>query len=260
VRREQHQISNTSSLYMPSNAHDSGYVQTTSGLFNVSPKSYFSTQIKKPNMLRFEFRDRLFEDSDEDVTTIWSDGQTILQKDDAQNISQIFDLAVPTSGSLTISKDFAPPVSALLIDSVLGPKFTSLPSASYVGSETINGEECHCLKNLWLGRVAPREVDIWLSKSRLLLIKTRETLILDPVRMDLSGLEPPDTSDLIETEIKVEAMRRVLAEFFKKGCGRSTDEWKIKAMRSIELEIITQVTVYTSVVLNKDLESAVFRH
>ncbi len=77
------------------------------------------------------------------------------------------------AGATGVSSGTAHLVSALLMEEIDGHRLTNLNDWSYVGSEAVNGEECHHLHH------SVRSSHIWVSKKRSVLLRMAEDYTLE---------------------------------------------------------------------------------
>lgn len=100
------------------------------------------------------------------VNVIWCDGKNSFRKyfyDEEPQTDR--DLRMVVAGATGVSSGTAHVVLVLLMEEIAGHRLTDLIDLSYVGSEAVNGEECHHLHH------SVRNSHIWVSKRRYVLLR-----------------------------------------------------------------------------------------
>jgi hypothetical protein len=138
-------------------------------------KLSFSTYFKRPNLFRFEWCDYSNEPRLPDrVNIIWSDGKHFYTKycfNDKPH--RVRDLSLMVGGAAGVSSGTAPAISTLLTDQIGGLKLTNLKAPGYVGSEVVEGEECHHLNDSFRG------THIWVSKPRSIVLRIDNDYVIE---------------------------------------------------------------------------------
>jgi len=140
----------------------------------------FSTIFKRPNFFRFEWRDRHpFKDAPEKIAVIWCDGKHSYSKYSfLKKQRRNENLGLTVAGATGVSSASAHTVSALLMKEVRGRKLTDLTNLSYLGSESLNNEDCHILR-CTSERRTEDVTDFWISKSRSILLRIERDYVLE---------------------------------------------------------------------------------
>ncbi|MBS2008562.1 MAG: hypothetical protein JST01_16060 [Cyanobacteria bacterium SZAS TMP-1] len=130
----------------------------------------FRTTFQRPNLFRFEWRDKRKNKGYEHTSVIWCDGLSTYEKYFHQRKATLEDdLDAVIASATGSSHGTAHTIAALLMDNVRGEKLTARRPFEYVDDENLNGEECHRLRH-----EAPHEVDVWISTSRSVILKLFE--------------------------------------------------------------------------------------
>ena len=199
----------------------------------------FATLFKRPNLLRFEYREWTYDHSEELVSSMLSDGHGIFARRMDGQITSLEQLQVASDGSLTIRSSWAPPITALLVGDVLGPKVTNLRDVEYLGEEVINGSACHRFRQLVVGSTSPRELNFWISTASLLLVKSQERTIYDVVRSSvMTRIFAKRGSESIDTEALIDLLR--------------------SSLKDGEPRLIVEDIEYRNVIVNAEISVAAF--
>jgi len=134
-------------------------------------KLFFSTYFKRPNSFRFSWRNF---DCDAD-SVIWCDGRKAFAKYSYELQPRLIEsLNLAVAAATGVSGSTAHTISSLLMEDVSGRKLTDLKDLVYVGTEILNGEECHHLQH------SRRDRHIFISKSTFAVLKIdRKFQIID---------------------------------------------------------------------------------
>ena len=138
-------------------------------------KLSFSTYFKRPNLFRFEWCDYSPEPRLPDrVNIIWSDGKHCYTKYCFNDKPHwVKDLSLMVGGAAGVSSGTAPAIAILLTDQISGHKLTNLKAPGYVGSEVVEGEECHHLNHSFDG------TEIWVSKARSIVLRIDKDYVIE---------------------------------------------------------------------------------
>lgn len=104
------------------------------------------------------------------------------------------------AGATGVSSGIAHVVIALLMEEIDGHRLTNLIDLSYVGSEALNGEECHHLHH------SLRNSHIWVSKKRSVLLRIADDYSIQSGSSargagDESGLARSDDGENVQVSV-----------------------------------------------------------
>ena len=137
----------------------------------------FSTHFRRPNFFRFEWccSDR------EGVNVIWCDGENAFAKYSYENRARhVENLSRAIAGATGISGGTAHTVSSLLMEEVGGRKLTDMKHVNYLGTEIVNGEDCHHLQH------SIRDQHIFISKSKATVLRIDEDYVIDAGKTEMA--------------------------------------------------------------------------
>lgn len=169
---------------------DKGYVETTfkpgTDAERVT-KLTFETNFMRPNLFRFDWKDRLLEDSEERHHIIWCDGKAAYWKYPDQGKRRIKmpfvfpnttrDLGFVIAAATGVSSGVAQTVSALLMPQLNGRRLSDLKDLELVGDREVKGESCYLIKHNDRDRINDETI-IWISKSRFIVRKIEEDYVV----------------------------------------------------------------------------------
>ena len=96
------------------------------------------------------------------VSQILRIADDLWEKDDQSEIRAVPEL-LSQNGELTITSQMLPPLAALLMSDVVGPKFTNRTDLDSLGEELIGNDLCYHLRFVGLNQLTPNQTDLWIS-------------------------------------------------------------------------------------------------
>ena len=198
---------------------DSGYVRTS----HVYPdrrydtECSFRTSFRRPNRFHFEYHDRMENVPGEFVSQILRIADDWWEKEDRSEIRAVPEF-LSQNGELTITSQMLPPLAPLLMPDVAGPKFTNRTDLDSVGEELVGNDLCYHLQAVGLNQLTPNQTDLWISCTRLILLKSRVTRVVDSFRSSaIVDSEYSSAPNVTEHDIDLlkSAMRTVLSRHGK---------------------------------------------
>lgn len=224
----------------------------------------FQTYFLRPNLFRFEWKDRFFDYSEEQHTIIWCDGKSAFEKYPEQKVKRIGmpfrcsnvtrDLGLIIAGATGVSKGAAHTVPALMMPDVGGRRIIDLKNVRYVDDGEVCGESCYRVEN---NDSNPRknETIFWISKSRLIVRKISKDYVVGGSQSYVADFEAaPWWSPRRWFESLTEQL--LFKQFGFKQCHMPVPPRRI--VHSEEFSI-KSATVYESVEINQGISKEIFK-